>query len=142
MSAANYGFDGATGTAFSSTAAGIVSALNTFTISGIKDGGSKESISIVLWNVTATGTFDLDKDNAAGNGATITKDYSNVTDKTIMYSTDNTEAGTQNIGGGKVVITSLTATDAEGTFYITAYNSAGKAAFAEQGKFKGKINKQ
>ncbi len=141
MSAANYGFDGTGGTSFSSAAAGIVQTSVSFSITGIKD-GTNESINIILVGVTDTGTYSLDKDNTAGHGAIISKDYTKPSDLALNYNTTGTEAGTGNIGGGKVKITTLTATDAEGTFYIIGYNNAGKAAFAEQGTFKGKINKQ
>jgi hypothetical protein len=56
----------------------------------------------------------------------------------LVYSTDNSSGNM--MGGGQVLISSLTATDAEGTFSIVSYNSAGKAAFAEQGTFKGHVN--
>lgn len=140
MTASGYGFDGAAGKPFSATAAGIVQAAGTLTITGIND-GTKESIGIVLFGITDTGTYTLDKDNKYGNGATISKDNTQPANFTLTYSTDNTEAVTNKTGGGSVHITTITTTDAEGTFNITAYNTAGKAAFAEQGKFKGKINK-
>ena len=138
LTADNYGFDGSGGSAFKSTQAGIVSAAGIFTISAIKD-GTTQSMSIVLIGVTATGTYSLDQGNAAGHGAIITKDYTKPTDLTLNYSTDNDD-GRGVKGGGQVVITKLTASEAEGTFYFTGYNSAGKAGFAEQGKFSGKIN--
>jgi hypothetical protein len=137
VKAQNFGFDGLAGTSFTSNAAGIVKVGNIITISAKQD-GTTNSISIVLSNVTAAGTFTLNEGNAPGNGAIISKDSSKPTDTSLNYSTDNSGGGMN--GGGQVVITSLTATDAEGTFYITAYNRAGKAAFAEQGTFKGHIN--
>jgi hypothetical protein len=138
VTADNYGFDGSGGAAFKSTQAGIVVAAGTFTVSAIKD-GTTQSMSIVLIGATTTGTYSLDQGNTAGNGALITKDYTKPTDNTLSYSTDNDDLhGVK--GGGKVVITKLTSTEAEGTFYFTGYNSAGKAGFAEQGKFSGKIN--
>jgi len=140
MKTNNYGFDGGGGSPFSSTAAGIVQTSVSFSITGIKD-GTNESINIVLIGVADTGTYSLDKDNTAGHGAIISKDYTKPSDLALNYNTTGTEAGTGNIGGGQVKITTLTATDAEGTFYIIGYNNAGKAAFAEQGTFKGKIKK-
>ncbi|WP_295793444.1 hypothetical protein [Mucilaginibacter sp.] len=138
LTADNYGFDGGGGAAFKSTQAGIVVAAGTFTVSAIKD-GTTQSMSIVLIGATTTGTYSLDQGNTAGNGALITKDYTKPTDNTLSYSTDNDDLhGVK--GGGKVVITKFTSTEAEGTFYFTGYNSAGKAGFAEQGKFSGKIN--
>jgi len=113
-------------------------AAGTFSISAIKD-GTTQSLSIVLLGATTTGTYSLDQGNSAGNGAVITKDYTKPTDNTLSYTTDNDD-GHGIKGGGKVVITKLTSTEAEGTFYFTGYNSAGKAGFTEQGKFSGKIN--
>ena len=138
VTADNYGFDGGGGSAFKSTQAGIVVAAGTFSISAIKD-GTTQSLSIVLLGATTTGTYSLDQGNSAGNGAVITKDYTKPTDNTLSYTTDNDD-GHGIKGGGKVVITKLTSTEAEGTFYFTGYNSAGKAGFTEQGKFSGKIN--
>ena len=115
VTASNFGFDGAGGTAFNSTTAGIVKVGPIFTVTAIQNGTTK-AIEIVLNNVTATGTYSLDKDNADGNGAIITKDNTKPTDTNLNYSTDNSG------GGGQVKITKLTSTDAEGTFYITAYN--------------------
>jgi hypothetical protein len=138
VKAANYGFDGTGGAAFSSTAAGIVKLGNVFTITAVKD-GTKESITIVLNNVTSTGTFDLLQDNTSGHGAIISKDYTKPTDGALNYSTDN-PSSTGVKGGGEVKITSLTSTTAEGTFYIVGHNSAGKDGFAEQGTFTGKVN--
>jgi hypothetical protein len=138
VTASNFGFDGGTTSAFKSTTAGMVRLGNIFTITAIQD-GTPVSVSIVLGNVTATGTFSLNKGNTQGNGAIISKDYSKPTDTNLNYSTDNVNA-TGTIGGGQVVITKLTATEAEGTFYIVAYNGAKKDAFVEQGKFTGKVN--
>ena len=133
----NFGFDGAAGVAFNSNTAAIVKVGTLITISAIQDGTSN-AIKIVINNVTAAGTFVLDKDNTQGNGAIITKDNNKPTDNTLNYSTDNTSG--VNKGSGQVKITSLTGTDAEGTFNIVAYNSAGKAATVSQGTFKGHIN--
>jgi hypothetical protein len=138
VTAANFGFDGGTTSAFKSTAAGMVKVGNLLTISAIQD-GTPVSITIILGNVTATGTYSLDKGNTQGNGAIISKDHTKPSDTALNYSTDNTNA-TGTIGGGQVIITKLTATEAEGTFYIVAFNSAKKDAFAEQGKFSGKLN--
>ncbi|MEO7211581.1 hypothetical protein [Mucilaginibacter sp.] len=138
VKATNYGFDGTGGAAFSSTAAGIVKLGNILTITAVKD-GTKESITIVLNNVTGTGTFDLLQDNTSGHGAIISKDYTKPADGTLNYSTD-LPSSTGVKGGGEVKITSLTSTTAEGTFYIVGHNSAGKDGFAEQGTFTGKVN--
>lgn len=138
VTADNYGFDGGGGSAFKSTQAGIVTAAGTFTVTAIKD-GTTQSLSIVLLGVTTTGTYTLDQGNSAGNGALITKDYTKPTDKTVSYTTDNDD-GHGHKGGGQIVITKLTSTEAEGTFYFTGYNSTGQAGFTEQGKFSGKIN--
>ncbi len=140
VKANNYGFDGGGGASFSATAAGIVQVGPIFTLSAIKD-GTNQSISIVLQNVTGTGTFKLDQDNADGNGAIITKDYSKPSDGTLNYSTDlPSSSGVK--GGGEVKITAYSSTHAEGTFYIVAHNSAGKDAFVEQGTFTGTVNKR
>lgn len=140
VTASNFGFDGVGATTFNSTAAGMVQVGNIFTLSAIKD-GTTQSISIVLGNVTGTGTFDLLQGNTAGNGAIITKDYTKPTDATLNYSTD-LPGSTSVKGGGQVKITAYTATSAEGTFYIVAHNSAGKDAFVEQGTFKGTLTKK
>ena len=134
----SFSFDGAAPTAFNSTIAGIVKVGNLITISSIQD-GTTNGISLVLTNVTATGTYPLDKDNAQGNGAIITKDHSKPTDTNLNYSTDNTSGNLT--GRGSVVITKLTDTEAEGTFNISAYNASGKNATASQGAFHGAINK-
>lgn len=140
VTATNYGFDGSGNAAFKSTAAGIVQVGKVWTLAAIKD-GTTQSITIVLSNVNGTGTYNLLQDNADGNGAIITKDYTKPGDATLSYTTDL--ASSTNVkGGGEVKITKLTDTEAEGTFYIVAHNSAGKDAFAEGGKFSGKLNKQ
>ncbi|MFD0763455.1 hypothetical protein ACFQZI_01230 [Mucilaginibacter lutimaris] len=139
VSASNYGFDGTAGASFKSTKAGIVQVGNLWTLSAIKD-GSNESISIVLGNVTATGTYKLDQGNNDGNGAIMLKDFKSATGEGA-YSTDLPATGGMT-GGGEVKITKLTATETEGTFYIVAHNSAGKEAFVEQGTFKGALNKK
>lgn len=138
VKANNFGFDGTGAAAFSSTAAGIVKVGNILTITAVKD-GTTQSITIVLNNVTGTGTFDLLQDNAQGNGAIISKDYTKPGDGTLNYSTGLASSASVK-GGGEVKITSLTSTTAEGTFYIVGHNSAGKDAFAEQGTFTGKVN--
>jgi hypothetical protein len=140
VKANNYGFDGTAGAAFSATAAGMVQVGPIWTLSAIKD-GTNQSISIVLSNVTGTGTYKLDQDNTEGNGAIMTKDYTKPSDGTLNYSTDNASS-TGMKGGGEVKITSYSSTSAEGTFYIVAHNSAGKEAFVEQGTFKGTLNKK
>lgn len=139
VTAGGFGFDGTGAAAFKSTKAGIVQVGTLWTLSAIKD-GSNESISIVLANVTGTGTYKLDQGNNEGNGAILLKDYKTATG-VGSYSTDLPATGGMT-GGGEVKITKLTATEAEGEFYIVAHNSAGKDAFAEQGKFTGKLNKQ
>jgi ribosomal protein L33 len=139
VSASNYGFDGTAGASFKSTKAGIVQVGGLWTLSAIKD-GSNESISIVLGNVTSTGTYKLDQGNNDGNGAIMLKDYKTATG-VGSYTTDLPATGGMT-GGGEVKITKLTATETEGEFYIVAHNSAGKEAFVEQGKFTGKLNKQ
>ena len=141
MSASSYGFDGTNSGKFTSSATGIVkvTAIGTTitTISGIRDGG-KESISIVLFkDVTTTGGIKLGPAYTNG-GISITKDYANANDRTIIYTTDNSTAANQ--GGGEVNITKVDGKNIEGTFYFTANNSAGKVAFAEQGTFKGTVN--
>jgi hypothetical protein len=139
VSASNYGFDGTAGASFKSTKAGIVQVGGLWTLSAIKD-GSNESISIVLGNVTATGTYKLDQGNSDGNGAIMLKDYKTATG-VGAYSTDLPATGGMT-GGGEVKITKLTSTETEGEFYIVAHNSAGKEAFVEQGTFKGTLNKK
>ncbi|OOQ60708.1 hypothetical protein [Mucilaginibacter pedocola] len=138
VKASLYGFDGTSGTTFSSTAAGIVKVGNMLTITAIKE-GSKESITIVLQNVTGTGTFGLLQDNSAGHGAILSKDYTQPADGTLNYST-SLPSPTGVKGGGEVKITTLTSTTAEGTFYIVGHNSAGKDGFVENGTFSGKVN--
>ncbi len=140
VEASLYGFDGTGGTTFKSTAAGIVQVGTLWTLTAVKD-GSNESITIVLPNVTGTGTFDLLQDNANGNGAIMAKDYTKPADGALNYSTDLPATGGMK-GGGEVKITALTSTSAEGTFYIVAHNSAGKDAFVENGTFKGTLVKR
>ncbi|MBB5397080.1 MULTISPECIES: hypothetical protein [unclassified Mucilaginibacter] len=140
VTAANYGFDGVNGSNFKSTKAAIVQVGNLWTLTAIRDGGN-ESITIVLGNVTAAGTFDLDEDNTDGNGAVLLKDYTKTADPLLNYSTGYSATGGMK-GGGQVKITKLTDTEAEGEFYIVAHTQAGKEAFVEQGKFTGKVTKQ
>lgn len=140
LTAENYGFDGSHAGKFSSTAAGIVrtsaAGMTIITISGIRDGG-KESINMVLYgDVAANKTYTLG--NGSQNGIVIRKDYQNVTDQAMSYSTDNN--GTNMTGGGEVKITSVNGNKVEGTFYAVGYNNSGKEAYAEQGKFSGTIN--
>jgi hypothetical protein len=137
VTATNYGFDGTGGAEFKSTAAGIVKVGNLFTLTAVKD-GSNQSITIILPNVTATGKYDLLEGNADGNGAIMSKDYKSPADGTLNYTTEAVVAAGMR-GGGEVNITKLTATEAEGTFYIIAHNSAGKEAFVENGKFTGTV---
>ena len=54
VTASLYGYDGTSGSAFKSTAAGIVKVGNILTLTAIKD-GTTESITIILPNVTGTG---------------------------------------------------------------------------------------
>lgn len=142
LTATRYGFDGSTAaTSFNATAAGIVKTslggMTQLAISGIRDGG-KESISIiVLQDVRGTGKISFGPDLENG-GIVIRKDYTNVADLTMSYSTDN--SGTSMKGGGEINITAYDGTNIEGTFYAIGYNSTGKEAYAEQGSFKGKIN--
>ena len=139
ITAENYGFDGSNAGKFSSTAAGIVktsvAGMTILTISAIKDGG-KESINMVLYGDVKVQTYTLG--SGSQNGIVIRKDYQNVTDQIMSYSTDNN--GTTMNGGGEVKITSLSGNQIEGTFYAVGYNSTKKEAFAEQGKFKGTVN--
>jgi len=137
VTATNYGFDGTGGAEFKSTAAGIVKVGNIFTLTAVKDGGN-QSVTIILPNVTATGKYDLLEGNADGNGAIISKDYKSPADGALNYTTDAVVAAGAR-GGGEVNITKLTATEAEGTFYLVAHNSAGKEAFVEGGTFKGSL---
>lgn len=141
ITASGYGFDGTNAGKFTSSVAGIVKVTaagsTIITISGIRDGG-KESISIVLLkDVTTTGGIKLGPAYPNG-GITITKDYTNVSDRTIIYSTDQNSTTMQ--GGGEVNITKIEGKTLEGTFNFVAHNSAGKEAYAEQGTFKGTIN--
>jgi hypothetical protein len=139
VTASGFGFDGTGAAAFKSTKAGIVQVGTVWTLSAIKD-GSNESISLVLSNVTGTGTFSLAQDNNEGNGAILLKDYKSPTG-IGSYTTDLPATGGTK-GGGEVKITKLTSTEAEGSFYVVAHNSAGKDAFVEQGKFTGTLNKR
>lgn len=139
VSAGGYGFDGTNSSAFKSTKAGIVQVGTVWTLTAIKDGGS-ESITIVLGNVTGTGTYKLDQGNNNGNGAIMLKDYK-VADANAHYSTELPSTNGMT-GGGEVIISKLTGTETEGTFYIVAHNAAGKEAFVEQGKFSGTLNKR
>lgn len=141
MSASSYGFDGSNSGKFTSSAAGIVKATATgtpiTTISAIRDGG-KESINIVLFkDVTVIGVIKLGPGYTNG-GISITKDYTSASDRSIIYTTNNST--TANQGGGEVNITKVDGKNIEGTFYFIAYNSAGNLAFAEQGTFKGTSN--
>jgi hypothetical protein len=140
VTASNYGFDGTGGAEFKSTAAGMVKVGTIFTLTAIKD-GTNQSITIILPKVGATGKYDLLEGNADGNGAIMSKDYKSPADGTLNYTTDAVVAAGMR-GGGEVNFTKLTATEAEGTFYIIAHNSAGKEAFVESGKFTGKITAQ
>lgn len=139
LTAGNYGFDGGNSGKFSSTAAGIVktSAAGTtiLTISGIKDGG-KESINMVLYGDVKVQTYKLG--SGSQSGIVIRKDYQNVTDQSMSYSTDN-DSPTMT-GGGEVKITSVNGNKIEGEFYAVCHNNSGKEAFAEQGKFSGTVN--
>ena len=140
VTAGNYGFDGVNGTNFKSSKAAIVQVGTLWTLTAIRDNGN-ESITIVLGNVTAAGTFDLSQGNNVGNGAILLKDYTKTADPLLNYSTDFPATGGMT-GGGQVKITKLTDTEAEGEFYIVAHTQAGKEAFVEQGKFTGKLTKQ
>ncbi|RYD90220.1 MAG: hypothetical protein EOP54_24310 [Sphingobacteriales bacterium] len=137
VAAGNYGFDGGSSGKFSSNAAAIVKVGPVFNVTAIIDGG-KQSININLLGVTGEADYDLDAGNTSGNVAYMFKDYTVTTDG---YSTQNPATGGM-IGGGKVKITKLTDTEAEGTFFIVAHNAAGKEAYAENGTFKGTITKQ
>lgn len=137
VTASLYGYDGTGGAAFKSTAAGIVKLGTIFTLTAIKD-GTNESITIILPNVTGTGKYDLLEGNASGNGAIMSKDYTKPSDGALNYKTDAVTTASMR-GGGEVNITSLTATSAEGTFYIVAHNASGKEAFVENGTFKGTV---
>ena len=138
VSATRYGFDGGTAGAFKSTKAGIteVSAagITTFSVTAIRDGGT-ESITIILLKKAAVGKYILGPSQSNG-GIIISKDYTKPGDAALNYSTDKSGAMQ---GGAEVNITKLDGTTVEGTFYIVAYNSTGKEAYAEQGSFSGKI---
>ncbi|WP_374440046.1 hypothetical protein [Epilithonimonas sp.] len=140
LTAEQYGFDGANAGKFSSTKAGIVrtsaAGVTIITISGIRDGG-KESVNMVLYgDVAANKVYTLG--NGSQNGIVFRKDYQNVTDQSMSYSTDNNGANMS--GGGEVKITSVNGNKIEGTFYAVGYNNSKREAFAEQGKFSGTIN--
>lgn len=132
------GFDGVNGTAFKSTTAKVTKAGNTYTLVAGED-GAKRGITIVLNNITATGTYTLDKGNAALNIATLTKDNTS-TDATLSYKTDGVST-TGVIGGGSVIISKLSDTEIEAKFFIIAYNTAKKESFVENGAFTGKLTK-
>lgn len=132
------GFDGVNGTAFKSTTAKVTKTGNTYTLVAGED-GAKRGITIVLNNVTATGTFSLDKGNASANSATLTKDNTS-TDATLSYKTDGVST-TGMIGGGTVTISKLSETEIEAKFFIIAFNSAKKDSFVENGAFTGKLTK-
>ncbi|MEO6149947.1 MAG: hypothetical protein ABIN95_09030 [Mucilaginibacter sp.] len=134
VTASNYGIDGGGSGKFNSTAAAIVKVGPVFNVTAIIDGG-KQSININLLGVTTAKEYDLDAGNSSGNVAYMFNDYQKTTEG---FSTQNSSS-TSMIGGGKVTITKLTDTEAEGTFYIVAHNAAGKAAYAENGTFKGTI---
>ncbi len=140
LTAERYGFDGGSAGKFTSQKAGIVktsAAGNTIlTISAIRDGGN-ESINIVLYGDPASNkTYTLG--NGSQNGIIMRKDYLNVSDQAKSYSTDNN--GNNMTGGGEVKITSLNGNTIEGTFYAVGFNNAKSEAYAEQGKFSGKVN--
>ncbi len=140
LTAEHYGFDGANSGKFSSTKAGIVktttAGVTILAISGIRDGG-KESINIILYgDITAPKTFALG--NGSSSGIIIRKDYQNVNDRDLSYSTDN-DSPTMT-GGGEVKIISVNGNQIEGTFYAVCHNNSSKEAYAEQGKFSGTIN--
>ncbi|RZL47784.1 MAG: hypothetical protein EOP00_10920 [Pedobacter sp.] len=132
------GFDGVNGTSFKSTTANVTKVGNSYTLVAVED-GAKRNITIVLNNVTATGTFTLDKGNANQNIATLNKDNTSA-DATLSYKTDGVStAGV--IGGGSVIISKLSDTEIEAKFFIIAYNSAKKESFVENGAFSGKLTK-
>lgn len=139
LTAERYGFDGGTIGKFTSTTAGFtkttLAGITTFSIAAIRDGG-QESINIVINEPLNVQTYQLDSNT--GNGMVIRKEYQNVTDLTKSYSTDNN--GTSMTGGGQVKITSINGNKVEGEFYGICFNSTGKEAYAEQGKFSGTIN--
>lgn len=139
LTAEQHGFDGAHAGKFSSTKAGIVkttaAGMTIYTISGIRDDG-KESISMVLYgDITAPKTFTLGNST---DGIVLRKNYQNVTDQSMSYSTDNDSPTMQ--GGGEVKITAVNGNKIEGTFYAVGFNNTGKEAYAEQGKFSGTVN--
>lgn len=125
---------GSSSAKFESNAAAIVKIGPIFNVTAIKN-NSIESININLLGVTGTGEYDLDEGNSSGNVAYLFKDFKKTTEG---YSTQLSSSSSV-IGGGKVNITKLTDTEAEGTFYIIAHNDAGEDAWVENGKFSGKI---
>lgn len=142
LTAERYGFDGGTAaSSFKATAAGITrtspAGISQLSITGIRDGGKESVTIIVLKDITGTGKvqFGPGVDNG---GIVIRKDYTNVADMNMSYSTDN--SGTSMKGGGEVNITSYDGTNIEGTFYAVCYNASGQEAYAEQGAFKGKVH--
>lgn len=138
VSASLVGFDGNGGTAFKSSNGKVAKSGNTYTLTAVED-GAKRSLSIVVNNVTAAGTFTLDKGNTNGNMGIMIKDNTSA-DATLTYKTDGASS-TGTIGGGSVQITRLTDTEIEGKFYIIAYNSGKLASFVENGTFSGKLTK-
>jgi len=132
------GFDGVNGTSFKSSNAKVTKLGNSYTLIAGED-GAKRGITITLNNVTAIGTFTLDKGNTSQNIAMLTKDNTS-TDATLSYKTDGVSA-TGVIGGGSVVISKLSDTEIEAKFFIIAYNAAKKESFVENGAFAGKLTK-
>jgi len=142
LTAERYGFDGGTATSsFKATAAGItktsLAGISQLSITGIRDGGKESITIIVLKDVTGTGKIQFGPDLDNG-GIVIRKDYTNVADMSMSYSTDN--SGGAKKGGGEINITSYDGTNMEGTFYLVGYNRSGSEAYAEQGAFKGKVH--
>ena len=142
LTAERYGFDGGTAaSSFKATAAGItrtsLAGISQLSITGIRDGGKESVTIIVLKDITGTGKiqFGAGVDNG---GIVIRKDYTNVADMDMSYSTDNNGASMK--GGGEINITAYDGTNIEGTFYAVCYNASGKEAYAEQGAFKGKVH--
>ena len=139
----SYGFDGAAGTVFYSSKAGIiqntVAGITSFSISAIRDGGN-ESITIIgFQNITGPTTINFSSSLNNG-GTTISKNYNMAADQTINYTTDNNgSAGA--LGGAQLKVVSYDGTNIEGTFYAVAYNNSGRVAFVEQGTFKGKVTR-
>jgi hypothetical protein len=140
VTASGYGFDGQNSGKFSSTKAGItqttVAGLTTFTISAIIDGGNTSIGIVVLQKITTTGKIAFSPSLNNG-GITISKDYTQPSDRTMNYTTDQNSATVK--GGGEINITKISGTSVEGTFTAVAHNSAGAEAFIEQGTFSGTI---